>query len=159
MRLHVDGTQLKNATGDIVQLKGVSSSGLQWYPEYINKDALQTLHDDWKANVFRMAMYTAEGGFLDGADQKKQYDLIDKGVQITKELGMYCIIDWHILADYNPNDHIDEAKKFFDCVSKKYACEEHVIYEICNEPNQDVTWEQVKAYADIIIPVIRALNL
>ena len=156
MRLHVDGTQLKNATGDIVQLKGVSSSGLQWYPEYINKDALQTLRDDWKANVFRMAMYTAEGGFLDGSDQKKQYDLIDKGVQITKELGMYCIIDWHILSDYNPNDHIDEAKKFFDCVSKKYACEEHVIYEICNEPNQDVTWEQVKAYADIIIPVIRA---
>ena len=75
MRLHVEGTQLKDVNGEIVQLKGVSSHGLQWYPEYINKDALQTLHDDWKANVFRMAMYTAEGGFLDGADQKKQYDL------------------------------------------------------------------------------------
>lgn len=156
MRLHVDGTQLKNAAGDIVQLKGVSSSGLQWYPEYINKESFRTLRDDWKANVFRMAMYTAEGGFLDGADQEEQYKLIDEGVRITKELGMYCLIDWHILSDYNPNDHIEEAKVFFDCISKKYASEEHVIYEICNEPNQDVTWPEVKTYADDIIPVIRA---
>ena len=124
MRLHVDGTQLKNAAGDIVQLKGVSSSGLQWYPEYINKESFRTLRDDWKANVFRMAMYTAEGGFLDGADQEEQYKLIDEGVRITKELGMYCLIDWHILSDYNPNDHIEEAKVFFDRISKKYASEE-----------------------------------
>ncbi len=156
MRLHVEGTQLKDVNGEIVQLKGVSSHGLQWYPEYISKESIQTLRDDWKANVFRLAMYTAEGGFLDGSDKEEQYKLIDEGVRITKELGMYCLIDWHILKDYNPNDNIDEAKTFFDRVSKKYASEEHVIYEICNEPNQNVTWSEVKSYADVIISTIRS---
>ena len=155
MKLHVEGTRLVNEVGEQVQLRGVSSHGLQWYPEYINADALKTLRDDWKANVFRLAMYTMEGGFLDGANQEEQFNLIDAGVRITKELGMYCLIDWHILADYNPNDHIEEAKKFFDRVSKKYASEDHVIYEICNEPNMDVKWPEVKKYADEVISVIR----
>ncbi len=156
MKLHVEGTKLVDKNGEQVQLKGVSSHGLQWYPEYINTDAIKTLRDDWNANVLRLAMYTMEGGFLDGADQEEQYAIIDRGVKITKELGMYCIIDWHILADYNPMEHVEEAREFFDRVSKKYASEDHVIYEICNEPNMDVKWPTVKTYADTIIPVIRA---
>lgn len=156
MKLHVEGTHLKNASGEIVRLKGVSSHGLQMYPEYITKDAFQTLRDDWKANVIRLAMYTQEGGFLDGSDQEELFALIDSGVKYTKELGMYCIIDWHILSDGQPLDHKEEAKKFFERVSKAYASCDHVLYEICNEPNgDDVTWADVKAYADEVIPVIR----
>ena len=156
MKLHVEGTKLKNEAGEVVQLRGVSSHGLQWYPEYINKDAFRTLRDDWKANVIRLAMYTAEGGFLDGANQEDQYSIIDRGVKCATELGMYVIIDWHILADNNPNDHISEAKAFFDRVSKTYADHTNVLYEICNEPNGDVSWLEVKEYADVITPVIRA---
>lgn len=37
---------------------------------------------------------------------------------------MYVIVDWHILSDSDPNNHIDDAKEFFDKVSKKYAAQE-----------------------------------
>lgn len=69
---------------------------------------------------------------------------------------MYVIVDWHILSDSDPNNHIDDAKEFFDKVSKEYAAQENVIYEICNEPNGGTQWSSVKSYAETIIPVIRA---
>ena len=66
------------------------------------------------------------------------------------------IIDWHILQDCNPQMNKDEAKLFFEEMSKEYASYTNVLYEICNEPNGSTTWEEVKAYAEEIIPIIRA---
>ena len=40
-------------------------------------------------------------------------------------------------------------------MSKKYAGYDNVIYEICNEPNGGTTWDDIKSYAEEIIPVIR----
>ena len=68
---------------------------------------------------------------------------------------LYVILDWHILNDSDPNEHIEEAKDFFDQLSAHYADEPGILYEICNEPNGDVTWEQISAYAEEVIPVIR----
>ena len=68
---------------------------------------------------------------------------------------MYVIIDWHILSDSNPNTYKKQAKAFFKSMAQKYQGHENVIYEICNEPNGGASWEDVKSYADEIIPVIR----
>ena len=69
---------------------------------------------------------------------------------------MYVIIDWHILSDNNPMTYKEEAKDFFDTVSKKYKDSPNVIYEICNEPNGNTNWNNdIKPYADEIIKVIR----
>lgn len=56
-QLSTKGTQLVNRDGKAVQLKGISSHGLQWYGEYVNKDSLKWLRDDWGITVFRAAMY------------------------------------------------------------------------------------------------------
>ncbi|MCD8370662.1 MAG: glycoside hydrolase family 5 protein, partial [Clostridiales bacterium] len=40
--------------------------------------------------------------------------------------------------------------------SSTFADHTNVLYEICNEPNGDTTWADIKAYAEIIIPVIRS---
>lgn len=40
-------------------------------------------------------------------------------------------------------------------MSQKYKNEKHILYEICNEPNGDVSWEDIQTYADEIISVIR----
>ena len=104
-------------------------------------------------------MYTDTGdsyGYCSGGDKDEILALVDKGVSAATELGMYVIVDWHILSDSDPNNHIDDAKEFFDKVSKKYAAQENVIYEICNEPNGGTQWSSVKSYAETIIPVIRA---
>lgn len=157
-KLKVVGTQLCDEKGAAFQLKGPSTLGLVWYPEYINKGAFETIHS-WGANLIRLAMYTAEeDGYLVGGDQEFTKDLIDKGVKYATELGMYVIIDWHILSDGNPKDNQDEAIKFFKEICAKYKDNGNVLYEICNEPNgEGVTWEVVKEYAEAVIPVIREI--
>lgn len=155
-KLTLDNTQIVDKDGNPFQIKGVSTHGLMWFPEYVGEDTFRTIRDDWQANCIRLAMYTGEGGYCTGANQAELKQLVEKGVQCATDLDMYVIIDWHILSDYDPNEHKDEAKKFFDEMSKQYADYNNVLYEICNEPNGGIAWAPVKQYAEEIIPVIRA---
>ncbi len=155
--LHVEGTHLADPDGNAVQLRGVSTHGLAWFPDYVSEDAFRTLRDDWGANLIRLAMYTAEyGGYLNGGDKAALEELIDKGVRAADKLEMYVIIDWHILSDGNPAAHTQEAADFFGRMSQKYADYDNVIYELCNEP-QNSPWESViKPYAETVLASIRA---
>ena len=157
-RLKVSGAHLVNSKGKAVQLKGVSTHGLSWYPQYVNKKAFQTLRDKWGAEVIRLAMYTAEyNGYCTGSAQNKKdlESLIDKAVAYCSQLGLYVIIDWHILSDGNPNTYKKEANAFFRKMAKKYASHKNVIYEICNEPNGGTQWAQIRSYAKTVINTIR----
>ena len=54
------------------------------------------------------------------------------------------------------SSHVEEAEAFFDFMAARYGDNPAVIYEICNEPNGNVTWERdVKPYAQRVIPIIR----
>lgn len=151
--LHLDGTDIVNQYDEKIQLKGISSHGLQWYSNYVTEENIKIFKDDWNANLFRLAMYTDEGGYLSNKDIYNT--LIEKADMIIKN-DMYVIIDWHILHDNNPMSHKEEAKDFFDKVSSKYKNNPNVIYEICNEPNGGTNWNNdIKPYADEIISVIR----
>ena len=100
-------------------------------------------------------MYTDEGGYCAGGDKAALKKLVKDGVKYATDLGLYVIIDWHILHDYDPNQNKDEAIKFFDEMSKEFASYNNVFYEICNEPNGGISWSSVKSYAEEVIPVIR----
>lgn len=154
--LSVKNGKLVDKYGKTFQLKGISTHGIAWFPEYVNKKAFNTLKKDWKANIIRIAMYTEEyNGYLSGGNKDELEKLVEKGVKAATELGMYCIIDWHILSDGNPLTHEKEAKEFFRKMSEKYADNRHVLYEICNEPNGGTSWSDIKKYAESVIPVIR----
>lgn len=154
--LRVSGTNLTDSNGNIVQLKGVSTHGIAWFPDYINNACFKQLHEEFGINVIRLAMYTAEyNGYCTGGDRNYLKGLIDNGVKYAAENNMYVIIDWHILSDGNPNTYIDDAKVFFEEMSSKYSSYTNVIYEICNEPNGGTTWNEIKSYATQIIEVIR----
>lgn len=154
-KLSVDGTNLVDKDGNIVQLRGISTHGIAWYPDYVNYDSFKTLKD-LGANTVRLAMYTGEnGGYCAGGDQAKLKKMIEDGVKYATDLSMYVIIDWHILSDNNPNTYKNAAIAFFDEMSKKYADYDNVIYEICNEPNGGTSWSEVKSYAEEVIGVIR----
>lgn len=155
-KLSVKGVDIVDKNGTMYQLKGVSTHGIAWFPDYVNKDCFQTFRDDWGANLIRLAMYTHEnGGYCNGGDKEYLKGLVDDGVNYATELGMYVIIDWHILHDLNPQVNKEEAKKFFGEMSAKYKDYDNVIYEICNEPNGGTTWADVKSYAEEVIPIIR----
>lgn len=155
--LHVSGTRLVNESGQTVQLRGVSTHGLAWFPQYVSENTFRTLRDDWGANVVRLAMYTAEyGGYCSGGGRAALKKRIDDGVQAASRLGMYVIIDWHILSDGNPTTHQAEAEAFFRELSAKYAGYGNVLYEICNEPTNSPWGSVIKPYAERILTAIRA---
>lgn len=154
--LHVENGKLTDADGNIVQLYGMSTHGIAWFPQYINYDSFRTLRDDWNTNCIRLAMYTAEyGGYCADGDKEQLKQLVRDGVSYATELGMYVIVDWHILSDCDPNQNKDEAIAFFREMSEAFADNDNVLYEICNEPNSGTSWDSIKSYAEEVIPVIR----
>jgi aryl-phospho-beta-D-glucosidase BglC (GH1 family) len=155
--LSVAGTQLIDEHGESVQLRGMSSHGLTWYPEYVNYGALKFTKEHG-ANLFRAAMYSDDnsGGYLH-SNIEKDFNEAVLYIAIENALAadMYVIADWHLLEDENPLTQTDDAARFFSALSKRYADEPGVIYEICNEPSGDTTWPDIKEYAEEVIPAIR----
>ena len=155
--LSVNGTQLVDQNGNPVQLRGISTHGLSWFPNFVDQNAFRQFREEWNVNVMRLAMYTHEnGGYCTDGNKENLKNIIYRGVQYATDNDMYVIIDWHVLQEQNPNVYKEEAKKFFSEMSEKYKDYDNVIYEICNEPNGGVGWSEVKSYAEEIIPIIRA---
>lgn len=157
-QLSVKNGQLVDKSGKGYQLRGMSTHGLTWFPEFVNESAFRTLRDDWNTNVVRLAMYVDEwgNGQCYMGNKSGSLELLEKGVDICIKLDMYVIIDWHVLNPGDPSKYTNEAKSFFETVSKRYAKYPNVIYEICNEPNGGASWSgNIKPYAEKIIPVIR----
>jgi len=154
--LQVIGTKLCDRNGNPVMLRGLSTHGIAWFPDYVNEAAFKQFHEEWGVNVMRLAMYTAEyNGYCTGGDKAWLKSLVKNGVEYASQNDMYVIIDWHILSDGNPHTYKSEAIAFFQEMSATYASYNNVIYEICNEPNGGTSWSQIKAYAEEVIPVIR----
>ena len=151
-KLHVVGTELHDEHGKMVVLKGASTHGLTWFPKYVNNGLFKQLSAEWNTNLIRLAMYSDD--YVHG-DRKKNLEILRKGVEYAIANDMYVIVDWHILKDNNPNENLAEAIDFFNQMAKEYANVPNVIFEICNEPNGDCTWEDIKEYASLVIPVIR----
>lgn len=163
-KLSVKGTQMVNECGKAIQLRGMSSHGLAWTPAAYTEESLKALVEQWNVDLFRIAIYTHEwGGYcIRGDRQWKTVDdyntYLDGLIDICGKLGIYCLIDWHVLNEGsgNPNTTLDYAIPFWKYMSEKHKDDIHVMYEICNEPNgNSVTWNVVKEYAEKVIPVIR----
>lgn len=152
--LKVKGTGIVNSRGKNVTLKGISTHGIAWFPQYVNKSCFKSFKK-MGANTVRLAFYSDPGSGYSVSD----YGIVEKGVDAATELGMYVIVDWHILSDGNPDTHSAEAVKFFEHFASKYRDNTNIIFEICNEPNGAVTWkDDIKPYAKKMIPVIRKYN-
>lgn len=153
-QLQILNGNLCGADGNPIQLRGMSSMGIQWF-DY-TADTVINLVNDWHISVFRAAMYVSEGGYLTNPAVKGELEVL---VQEAIRQGIYVIIDWHTLNDVtaNPNGVKSQAMSFFDEMATKYGAYPNIIYEICNEPNgAGTTWAEIKRYANDVISVIRA---
>lgn len=151
-RLHVEGTKLVDEAGQTVVLRGVSTHGLTWFPDFINESLFCQISTEWNANLIRLAMYSSQ---YCGGHKEESLTLLRKGIDAAIAADMYVIVDWHMLEDGNPNDHVEEAKAFFELIASEYADAPNLLFEICNEPNGDTDWSDVLTYCDAVIPVIR----
>ncbi len=161
-KLSVRGTDLVNEKGKRVQLFGLSTHGLQWFGRYANFKTIAALQEGFGLNIIRFALYTAENGYCDGSEKRKEQMLSDliEGIDAATKLGLYVIIDWHMVGaesieDKNPLTYLEESKAFFSMISEKYKNQDNILYEIMNEPNGSTRWDQCKQYAEEVIPCIR----
>ena len=178
-QLQVDGSKIKDECGRVAQLKGMSYFWHQWdrSSEYMNKNVMQWLRDDWKVEIVRIPIAVRPGdpctvlgtqtltaGQCGGSNpggvtgKRWAYDVARRSVQAAVDAGLYVILDWHA----HPNRQA-EAKEFFRTMAQEFGQYPNVIYEIYNEPdagpggwndlNQD--WPELKAYSRDLIATIR----
>ena len=157
-KLHVSGAYLYDEHNQKYQLYGMSTHGINFGPEfsrYVNKDAFQTLRENWNTNCIRLVLYPkGYGGYCAGGNQAELKQLICDGIEYATELGMYVLVDWHV-HEYNPQDTQETAIAFLGEISQKYAEYGNVLYEICNEPTGAPWSSAIKPYAQAVIPAIR----
>lgn len=154
-KLSVKGTNLIDAKGKPLRLKGISTHGIAWFPQYISRESFASLRKLFGINAVRLALYSdPSAGYT-----KEIHKKVREGVEAATKEGMYVIIDWHILSDGNPNIYKEQAKEFFKEMAQAFKNQDNIIYEICNEPNGGATWENdIKPYALELIDTIRKID-
>jgi endoglucanase len=152
--LRVEGANLLDTNGRVIQLRGISSFGLQYGGKYANEGVLRWLRDDWNMQIWRAAMYLGEGGYIMNPVIKTK---VEDSVEAALKLGLYVLIDWHVHLDQDPRLYQRQSIEFFGEMAQRYGSHPNVLYEICNEPNgRHVTWgEAIKPYAEAVIAEIR----
>lgn len=161
-KLSVNGRDLLNQYGEKYQLYGLSTHGIQWFSRVVNFDTICEIQENFGNNIIRFAFYTDEDGYCDGSEavKKQMLETLHRGIEIATELGLYVIVDWHMVGaenelDKNPLNMLTEAKEFFSYISEYYKDQDNILYEIMNEPNGATTWADCKKYAEEVIPCIR----
>jgi endoglucanase len=97
-----DGNKtLGDKNGNTIQLRGMSTHGIQWFPEIVNDNAFNALSNDWGANVIRLAMYVGENGYATDPTTVKQR--VIEGIDLAIKNGMHVIVDWHVHMPGDPN--------------------------------------------------------
>lgn len=150
-KLQVIGTQLSNAKGNALMLRGASLGWHNLWPRFYNEGAVSWLASDWKCNVIRASMGV---GLDDSYLENPQYALkcMTAVIDAAIKNGIYVLIDFH-----SHKLHTAEAKTFFTGMATKYKNSPNVIYEIWNEPDY-YSWKVVKQYSEEVISTIRAID-
>jgi len=155
-QLHVAEGQLRDAEGQPVQLRGVSSMWLNWEDDGYAEDAaaLRWLRNNWGLTVIRASMgIDPEGAYLE--DPERAREQVETIVENAIAAGVYVIIDWH---DHEAELHEDEAVAFFREMAMAYGDTPNVLYEPYNEPLQ-VSWSDViKPYHEAVVAGIRQID-
>src|SRR6478735_4447095 len=102
-QLRVTGLKLCNQYGNPIQLRGMSTHGIQWYGwgSCLNEASLDALAYDWGSDILRISLYVQEGGYeTDPAGFTSQ---VNRLIEEATERGMYALVDWHQLTPGDPN--------------------------------------------------------
>ena len=168
-----------STSGNEVQVKGMSLfwSNEQTQNRYWRNDVITGEVDKQGIQIVRAAMavdlqrFGSGHYFMNGMTEYYQ-DLLDEAVQAAIENDIYVIIDYH---SHIAAENVNRAKEFFKIQAKKWGAYDNVIFEIfneplckpdhgawadisgnmCNEYGGMITWSEIKAYAEEVIPVIR----
>ncbi len=119
---------------------------------FYNASTVRWLKNDWENRIVRAAMGVEDGGgYLE--DPTSNVNRVKVIVDTAIEEDLYVLIDWH---SHHAEDHEAAAVSFFREMAQTYGSHNNVIYEIYNEPLNNVSWSNtVKPYAEAVIAAIR----
>jgi endoglucanase len=152
-----------------VQVRGVSLgwSNIDWpSARFFNATTVNAMVNSWRAEVIRAPLgYSGYGNTGYQGKPTENKNLVKAVVNAAIVKGVYVIIDWHSHNAHSSGE-TNAAKTFFTEMAREYGNNDHVIFEIYNEPicsngsdmcdaSQRTTWAQIKSYAEKIILAIR----
>jgi len=151
--LKVNGNKVVDKSNTSISLAGNSifwsnfSEGAKFY----NAATVNHLATNWKSDIVRASMGVEDaGGYISNPTREK--NKVIAVVDAAIAAGVYVIIDWH---SHNAERYQQQAITFFTEMAERYGTNDHVIYEVYNEPIGQ-SWQTVKSYSEAVIRAIRA---
>ncbi|MFC7194069.1 glycoside hydrolase family 5 protein [Halosimplex aquaticum] len=153
-RLHTDGRWIRDPQGNEVQLRGMATADPGFYRRHHPKSFEEVLRratdtaDGWHPNVVRLPI-TQDSVNHFGIDTVIE-EFVRPSVDILASRDVYALVDFHLIRPYtqeatetynsNNDDTLspidDVMTTFWEAVAPEFADDEHVIYELFNEPTQ-----------------------
>lgn len=140
MSLYTRGNQILDDKGNVVRMKGVSRTGLEY--AYVDLDAMipETIAYDirlmkkWGFNAIRFPLRD-RFWLTDGRYKEKIKDWVNQ----TLEQNMYVLMDLHTQQDHPTLDPFmyrsETVLAFWIDVAKTYQDDHRIVFEIFNEPH------------------------
>jgi endoglucanase len=151
-QLSVKGVSLVDKQGETLVLSGVSFGWHNWWSKFYTKETVAWLKTDWNAHLVRAAIgVEPDNAYIENPELAVRCATTVIDAAIANDL--YVIVDWH-----SHHIRLEEAKTFFTQIAQKYKEYPNIIYEIFNEPWDDMPWKEVKEYSIEIIQTIRAID-
>ena len=164
----IDGRRFVDEAGETVVFRGLALSDPAsllergvWGRGYF--EAARS----WNANVVRIPIHP---GHWRALGEKQYLAMLDDAVRWSGELGMYVIIDWHVIGNlltgiYHGPDYItskDETFRFWYTIANRYRNNPTVAaYELWNEPTHRngamgrMPWSDYKAFIEDLVYMIQ----
>jgi len=163
--LSVSGRFIKDPAGNNVVLRGVSLVDIGEVNLGRTRNVSQVINmatneaDGWYARVVRLPVYPnaidSSPGWLANPDAYFNNHL-NPAIQNCVARQIYCIIDWHYIADYNNSTIDTNTRAFWNYVAPRYANTPNVIFELYNEPVNPDNWSTWKQWAQPWVDIIRS---
>lgn len=132
-----------------------------------NKDYFQEMKN-WGANIARFPIHPSD---LHELGEKNYFQLLEKGIGLAEDAGIYVILDWHVIGNLHTemfqqemhNTTKKETYNFWRKIAAKFGDNPTVaFYEFFNEPTTynltlgEITWEEWKEINEDLITIVRA---
>ncbi len=166
--IRVEGNRFIDPDGKTMVFKGYSSSD----PEKLfregkwEKPYFQELRK-WGANIVRFPVHPRAWRSM---GEKEYLKLLDKGIALAAEQGIYVIIDWHSIGNLCTEQFFregyvttrEETMAFWSTIATRYRDNSAVAFlELFNEPTTDngklgaCSWADWKKLIEEMISIIR----
>jgi hypothetical protein len=164
--LDVVGTKIVNANGYAVQLKGFATMGA--YPD-VTHDQINRFRSDWHITLLRLPLLTSDcncpraicwtiGNIAINATNAAYITAADSIIKWCRDNHIYVMLDgWHEGGQGNTSGNFSSTVKAWSLMAERYKNQDHIIWEIFNEPH-NVSWSAWVPMAQQLIDTIRAHN-